>query len=274
MTKYSAIVAAIAALTLTVLSLLDVVLFTFKIPSEVYWAVIFFSISAFIAFVISKLEALSVSINRIISGLAAPLVEVFTTRDAWLRKLIELETDSSLIGTLHYSEPPLGSRSQEYFEKSNSLIQKRQRSIIYRRITTVPTADKAKWIFSTIIELADCENFSTSIVDMDHRSTPQVCLHVGIRNNQYYQFIFDTVQLSGKVSAFLLTDHTAGTLAYDTFERIWAKSIKLKEGDLIHKDAITELAKKFNLTNSKEFQSIVNILEEKQPHSHEGTESK
>jgi hypothetical protein len=202
---------------------------------------------------------LTAMIERRMSGAT---VEVFSTRDQWLQKMIELGVNSPFVVTLHYSDPPsiLGGRSNEYFEKLHEAVRQRPLEIVYRRVATLSSPEKAKWLLRTVHEMCDCANFSLGYVDVDHRQTPLLCLEVGQDRGVYYTFVFSTVPPAGTVSAVLVRDNAVGQAALAAFERIWENSQKLKEGLAINKHGIQELAQKQDILQSEEYRAIENIV--------------
>lgn len=252
------VAAVAAAFVAVVLAVVDVFAKTFDIPLGVYLSCILFVLGAHLSYVYARTEDLQRRTSLIERRMAGATVEVFRTRDEWLQRMIELGVNSPFIATLHYSDPPslLGGRSDEYFRRLKAAICRRTPGIVYRRVATASTPEKVRWLLKHVQELWDCPNFSLAYIDVDHRTTPLLCIEVGQDRGVHYTFSFSTVPTTGTVSAVLVRDDAVGQSALSAFERIWEKSYKLKEGNVVNEQAIQKLAEHYKLLESDEYRAI------------------
>lgn len=252
------VAAILAAVVTAVLGIVDVFARTVDIPPAIYFSCLLLVLGAHLSYVYAQTEVLEHRTSVMERRMTGATVEVFENRDEWLQRMIELGVNSPFVATLHYSDPPalLGGRSDEYFRRLNASVRRRQTAMVYRRVATVSSPEKARWLLRTVRELRDCPNFSLSWIDVDHRTTPLLCMEVGQDSGVHYTFVFSTVPTGGAVSAVLVRDNAVGQAALSAFERIWDKSHKLMEGRAVNAAVIRQLAERFNLLQSDEFKEL------------------
>jgi hypothetical protein len=122
----------------------------------------------------------------------------------------------------------------------------------------VGSREKAKWIFGTILELADNENFSLAVTPVNHQSAAAVvpvdhnecaldCYEICRTGAEYKVFVFSSPPKTGEVKAFLVHDNVAGQAAQESFEASWNQAMKIKEGSEINLTNLHRLAIQFSL---------------------------
>lgn len=197
-------------------------------------------------------------LELVLSAVGARKIRTFGTRDEWLSVMTENDSKADSVSTQHFSEPPsiLGGKSDEYFTRTNARI-KNNPNHVYRRAASTGGAEKVLWFFDTIHDLYECDNFSLAVSAISHRSLPLNCFSISKMGPTYVTFVFSSVPLTGAVSAFMIEDRDIGLIALASFDEMWHRCCKLKEGRSINWPELTKLAEEFELESSEVYRRLL-----------------
>lgn len=258
--KFSTIIAIIAAVVMALLGIVGQFYPPVKAHIDWYMSTLLIVFAAMLTYLYTRIELLEDRSRVIVDKLGLQAIEVFRTRDELFKRMMNLTISSQMVNTQMFSDPPdeISGQMEKYFNKITSYTKKNS-SLIFRRIATVGEKNKVKWILKLLSEMIGIHNFSLAYINVNHKTTPLLCLHLVKKDEELFTFIFHTVPAGGNVYAFLIRSPDVGQVALDYFNGLWERAPKLMEGRQINKKAINELAEKYDLVDSKEY----NILKDK-----------
>lgn len=242
----------VAALGTSVVTLVGILLPQWQIRSEVYLALFLMISAAILGYMIRHTESLDKKLEQLYSRAAA--VEVFRSIDEFAARLTAITPQSHRVSTQMFSDAPQNvARSYDKYFKETHRALKDGKIRSFRRIASTGNAAKVRWLLGILADLSSVEGFSLAIADAAHDATPMTALHVCETPAAVYTFVFSTVPASGVMNAFMVESRDVGTSVRQTYDVLWERARKLKEGNRIHFDAVAELAAAYDLTDSPEY---------------------
>ncbi|WP_147425224.1 hypothetical protein [Bailinhaonella thermotolerans] len=214
-------------------------------PLDLVAAYLFGTLASFIAYVYGELSAISERQRRLLNQPARG-VEVFTTSEDFLRKLVEITVGATTVSTLNLS-PPRGEHPEldRYFEEVHRDVKNRRSPLrSFRSIASVDTISKSKWLVERSCELLQTGRVSFAIFDQD-RIRPllhPLSLHITQKNGNLHVFIFPPVNLTGSMDSMLITDPVLGKVMLDYYNLLWHDSLKINEGRQVRAAGLDRLA--------------------------------
>lgn len=249
------ILLCVAALGTAVVTVVGIFLPPVQMRQEVYLALFLTISAAILGYMIRHSESVDKRLEQLASRAAA--VEVYRSIDEWAARITAITPQSHRVSTQMFSDAPQRvARSYEKYFKETHRALKDGKIRSFRRIASTGNATKVRWLLATLADLSSVEGFSLAVADIAHDSTPLTALHVCETPAAVYTFVFSTVPASGVMNAFMVENRDVGASVCQTYDVLWERARKLKEGNRIHFDAVAELAAAYDLTDSPEYARV------------------
>ena len=256
------VVAITAGILLGVFSILNVLLKILGAPIDIEYQLSFFILllSCVLAYVFKAIEEIKKQVESLKLQSQSPPVSVFRTPEEFFLALRQTSIEAEEIYTCMLSDPPdrLGKHAIEYFESVDKKIADRKNGFkTFRRIATVFSPEKAKWILEILLRHKYHGNFSLAIQYVDE-GYPQTSFHVAYSAQSQTVFVWETV-VSGDFGkgGFVLQDANAAKVMIEEHQRSFMDSKVLKRGSYIDWKEITALAEKYDLTDTDVFRELI-----------------
>jgi len=260
--KWSTLIAILSAIVMAVLGIISQFYPPIHARIEWYMNILLLVFAAMLTYLYDMIESIENRSRLIVNKLGVESIKIFRNREELFSKMREVTIGSQAVCTQMFSDPPteIGGEMEEYFKKVGDYIKRNDR-VIFKRIATVGNDRKARWIMKLLSEVIGLHNFSLAYIDIDHRKTPLLCVHLVEKDGKFFTFIFHTVPPTGDVYAFLVESSEVGKVVLDYFNGLWERSPKLMEGRQIHEDEIKKLAEQYKIEDSQEYKELEKKLD-------------
>lgn len=183
------------------------------------------------------------AIKTIVAHMTA--TEVLYGREACFRKLNAVIDENSRIDATYFSKPPLPEKDQLSNEKrywSNLLVSLRTKGNDFqvRRIVTVESPEKLKWVKGMFKELKNCPQFHLAVLSTEQ---PFPLTNLIVIDGRY-TMLFGPHEIAGKGQYVFIDNDAIAESFYRHFEDLWRvaeRSIPLKIGQDIYPDNLKKL---------------------------------
>jgi len=260
--KWSTLIAILSAIVMALLGIISQFYPPIHTRIEWYMNILLLVFAAMLAYLYDRIESIENRSRLIVDRLGVESIKIFRNKEELFSKMLEVTEGSQEVCTQMFSDPPddIGGQMVKYFKKVENHIKKNSK-MIFRRIVTLGDSRKVKWIMKLLSEMIGLHNFSLAYINVDHKRTPLLCVHLVEKEGKLFTFIFHTVYASGNVYAFLIESSEVGRVVLDYFNGLWAISPKLMEGRQIHEDEIRKLAEQYGVENSQEYANLKEKLD-------------
>ena len=154
--------------------------------------------------------------------------------------------------TTHPRKPGHGENysRDKYFNEFKKIVKQKER-VRFRRIVTVTTKSKCKWIENSINEFKNCNNFNLAYFEQFEGYFPLIGIIIFDKKELYLTTVFhpqsDSIYVKVTTSKLI-------NFFYDYFEKLWTfdTSKKIKEGNNIYYDVLDSLKTKVGINLSKQ----------------------
>ncbi|GAA0974578.1 hypothetical protein GCM10009555_031010 [Acrocarpospora macrocephala] len=214
------------------------------VPLDLVAGYLLGTLASFIAYVYGRSELILERQDRLLHQPARG-VQVFTTSEEFLRKLVEITVGAATVSTLNLS-PAKGEHPEldRYFEVVHSSIKNRKSQLrSFRSIASVDTVQKSAWLVERSCELHQTGRVSFAIFDQD-RIRPllhPLSLHITYKDGNIYVFIFPPVNLTGSMDSILISDPVLGKAMLDYYNLLWHDSLKINEGRQVRSQGLDRI---------------------------------
>lgn len=257
--RFRKISLSVAAFTAVVCAVVLPFIRSVTVPTKVaYLGMILGTLGILLGYVVTRVERDGEILDRLSSRESS--VEVFRTGTEWAARLLEESSRSDEVRTQMVSPAPqqVGPHMVEYFRKMHERI--RVQTLPFWRLATVHEKQKVLWLFRSLIDLIDAENFSLAVMDLDHKEYSITSFQICRRGDNYSTFVFGgNVDEPGE-NICLIHDNKFGRVAERAFVRAWENSDWLKVGGHFELDNITKLATKYDLLTSDVYNQLVALI--------------
>jgi len=252
--KWTTFIAILSAVVMAALGIISQFYPPIHTRIEWYISILLLVFAAMLTYLYNRIEAIENRSRLIVDKLGLEDIKIFRNREELFSKMIDVTIGSQAVCTQMFSDPPaeISVQMENYFRKVGAYT-KRNPKMVFRRIVTLGNARKVKWIMELLSEMIGLQNFSLAYIDVDHKKTPLLCVHLVEKEGKLFTFIFHTIPATGNVYAFLIESSEVGKVVLDYYNGLWERSPKLMEGRQIYEDAIRKLAKQYGIENSQEY---------------------
>lgn len=186
-------------------------------------------------------------------------MEYFKTSEELYSRMIEITEEADLVYTHKLTAPPnkLGAKTEEYFNLTTKNI-KENKIKIFTRMVSIHDRIKAIWVLELLNELHGFDNFTLSrIINTTADSPLGYQFHLVEKGDEKFLLQVYEIDYRGNAPSILIKHKEIANLAKSTYEKNYAKSIKLKEGRHFEWEAITDIATQFELLDDKNYLELL-----------------
>lgn len=215
------------------------------IPADLVSAYLFGALATFIAYAYGRIESILDRQQRLLHQ-PAQGVEVFTTSEDFLRKLVEITVGATMVSTLNLS-PARGEHPEldRYFEVVHSYLKSKKSKLrSFRSIASIDSVQKSTWLIERSNELLHTGRVSFAVFDQEHLRPllHPLSLHITQKDGRCHVFVFPPVNLTGSMDSFLICDPVLGKVMLDYYNLLWHDSLKINEGRQARSDGLDKLS--------------------------------
>ncbi|MGD0339014.1 MAG: hypothetical protein ABSB78_09515 [Bacteroidota bacterium] len=152
------------------------------------------------------------------------------------------------IDTMMISESPAALAAPEmitYFSEIKKIIC-RHRDLNFRRVVTINSMDKLKWVHKLLDDFKDCPNYHMRWLQTHTLTTPLMAVHIV---DERLTVLFKTIRPDGIDRSILIRSEDVTRCFQEYFEAVWNASIPLKEGGQVFPHVLDEFES--NLTQQR-----------------------
>lgn len=216
------------------------------VPLDLVAGYLLGTLGTFIGYVHGRLESIRERQERLLRQPARG-IEVFTTSEEFLEKLVGITVGATTVSTLNLS-PPKGEHPglDKYFtEVHNSIKSRRSPLKSFRSIASVDTLQKSLWLAERSCELLATGRVSFAVFDQDYIGPlpHPLSLHITHKEGRVNVFIFPPVDLTGSMDSVLISDPVLAKIMLDYFNMLWHFSPKINEGKQVRAAGLERLVK-------------------------------
>lgn len=196
------------------------------VPLDLVAGYLLGTMATFIGYVYGRLENIRDRQERLLRQPARG-IEVFTTSEEFLEKLVNITVGATTVSTLNLS-PPKGEHPglDKYFtEVHNSIKSRRSPLKSFRSIASVDTIQKSLWLAERSCELLATGRVSFAVFDQDYIGPlpHPLSLHITHKEGRVNVFIFPPVDLTGSMDSVLISDPVLAKIMLDYFNMRFTK---------------------------------------------------
>lgn len=227
---------------------------------EVQLSVFLTLISALLLYLMKIMEQMRIKVDSLELSAQRTAPVIYQNQKEFFEMLLKHTLKSDKIYTHMLSGPPqeLGKHAIAYFTGVHNALKKKNRFSIFRRIATIHSEKKAKWVLETVLDLIDVDSFSLAIQYVKD-SYPQTSFHVALGNSVNELFVWTAMTSGDFGRGFLINDIKVAEMMKQEHEREYHNSIALKTGNVLHWDNLHKLAHEYNLIESECYELLMNF---------------
>jgi len=157
-----------------------------------------------------------------------------------------LNEDSKLDVTYFSPTPPnlLAGKEVQHYWKTLSINLKKSPGFRVRRIVTIENLKKLEWVKQTISDSKNSSQYHLAVLN----EQPFPLLNLVIIDNQYVVLFGPHIQETD--SHYIFVDNAnIATVAIEYFQNLWTVSKKIKVGQQINDDVLSEIEQQINKSN-------------------------
>lgn len=192
-------------------------------------------------------------------------IEIFSTTDEILDRLVEVTVGADSVSTLNLSSARGTSPAlDKYFAATHQYI-KRQDSPLksFRSLATLETISKARWILERAVELGPTGKVSQSVFPIESSTKIPVGFHIVFKNQQTpFVFFYPPVNPEGMMNGFLIKNKEVAETMLKYFDLMWRTSTSVHGGKIVKREGLAEILRvDKNLEKDKNYITLNRIAE-------------